>query len=197
MNLLQTETGKMKLTLRKANAVQAAINEMIKNLDLPTQAELNEFEDVKEQIQSVRDRFWTYAATRNKLVMSLYEIRAKVAQANTKSGINDHLANVAYLEKQISFNNMLSGKGAQTALRVLNGRLKKQSEDSGDRRMYGFEGVITSIFTEEEVEEFRRTSANFKREKQRVQDELLELNIRTEIELNEETARFLEKADIL
>jgi len=187
----------MKLTLRKANAVQAAINEMIKNLDLPTQVELNEFELVEDQIDSVRDRFWIHAATRNKLVAALYEIRAKVAQANAEVGINDHLANVAYLEKQISYNNMLAGKGAQTALKVLNGRLKKQSAESTDRRMYGFEGVTTSIFTEEEIEDFRRTAADFKREKQRVQDELLELNVQTEIDLDDETARFLEKADIL
>ena len=187
----------MKLTLRKANAIQSNINEMIKGLDLPTQVDLNEFEDVREQIQAVRDRFWTHAATRNKLVMALYEIREKVAQANAESGINGYLTNVAYLEKQIGYNNMLANKGSQTALKVLNGRLRKQSEDSGDRRMYGFEGVITSIFTEEEVEDFRRTAADLKRQKQKLQDELLELNIRTEIELDEETALFLEKADIL
>lgn len=187
----------MKLTLRKANAIQNAINEMIKGLDLNTTVTLNEFEGVEDQIQAVRDRFWTHAATRNKLVMALYEIRAKVAQANAASGINDHLANVAYLEKQISHNTMLAGKGAQTALRVLNGQVKKLSEVKEDGYGYSRRDVVTSIFTEEEVEDFRRTAADFKREKQRVQDELLELNVQTEITLDEETARFLEKADIL
>jgi len=188
----------MKLTLRKANAVQNTINEAIKSLDLPTKADLNEFEDVKDQIDAVRDRFWTHSATRNKLIAALYEIRARVAQANAESGINDHLANVAYLEKQIGFYNMLAGKGTQTNLRVLNGRLKKQSDDSGDRRsVFGYDQVGTSIFTEEEIEEFRSTAANYKRDKQKLQDELLELNIKTEIELDEETVRFLEKADIL
>jgi hypothetical protein len=187
----------MKLTLRKANAIQAAINEMIKGLDLNTSVTLNEFEDVTDQINAVRDRFWTHAATRNKLTMALYEIRAKVAQANAASGINDHLANVAYLEKQIGYNTMLAGKGAQTALRVLNGQVKKNAEVKED--IYGrmSRDVTTSIFTEEEIEDFRRTAADHKREKQRVQDELLELNVQTEIQLDEETARFLEKADIL
>ena len=187
----------MKLTLRKANAIQAAINEAIKGLDLNTSVTLNEFEEVTDQIQSVRDRFWTHAATRNKLVMALYEIRAKVAQANSTSGINDCLANVAYLEKQIGYNTMLAGKGAQTALRVLNGQVKKLSEVKEDGFGYNRRDVVSSIFTEEEIEDFRRTAADFKREKQRVQDELLELNVQTEIQLNEETARFLEKADIL
>jgi hypothetical protein len=187
----------MKLTLRKANAIQAAINEMMKGLDLNTTVTLNEFESVEDQIQAVRDRFWTHAATRNKLVMALYEIRAKVAQANAESGINDHLANVAYLEKQIGHNTMLASKGAQTALRVLNGQVNKLKDVKEDGFGYSRRDVVTSIFTEDEIENFRRTAADCKREKQRVQDELLELNVQTEIELDEETARFLEKADIL
>lgn len=187
----------MKLTLRKANAIQNSINEQIKGLELPTQVDLNEFEDVNDQIQKVRDRFWTNSATRNKLVMALYEIRAKVAQANAESGINDMLANVAYLEKQISHNAMLANKGVQTNLRVLNGQINKLKDAKDDGYSYSRRDVTTSIFTEEEVEQFRRDAANFKREKQKLQDTLLELNVQTEIELNEETTRFLEKVDIL
>jgi hypothetical protein len=53
------------------------------------------------------------------------------------------------------------------------------------------------VFTAEEVEDFRRAAANAKRTKQSLQDTLLELNVQTAIELDEETARFLERADIL
>ena len=187
----------MKLTLRKANAVQAAINEMIKSLDLSTGVTLNEFEEVQEQIDAVRNRFWTHAATRNKLVMALYEIRSQVATANAKAGINDRLADVAYFEKQISHYNMLASKGVQTAMRVLNGQVKKNAEVKEDAYSYSRRDVVTSIFTESEIEDFRRKAADSKREKQRLQDTLLELNVQTEIELDEETAQFLERADIL
>ena len=186
----------MKLTLRKANALQAAINEMIKSLDLSTSVTLNEFEEVQEQIDAVRNRFWTHAATRNKLVMALYEIRSRVATANAKAGINDRLADVAYFEKQISHYNMLASKGVQTAMRVLNGQVKKNAE-AKDEYSYSRRDVVTSIFTEEEIEDFRRKAADSKREKQRLQDMLLELNVQTEIALDEETALFLERADIL
>jgi NTP pyrophosphatase (non-canonical NTP hydrolase) len=187
----------MKLTLRKANAVQAAINEMIKTLDLNTQVTLNEFEDVQEQIDAVRNRFFTHDATRSKLAEALYEIRRKVATANADAGINDLLADVAALEKQVGYKNQLAAKGAQTALRVLNGQVKKNAEVKEDGFGYSRRDVVTSIFTAEEVEDFRRTAANAKREKQSLQDTLLELNVQTAIELDEETARFLERADIL
>jgi hypothetical protein len=187
----------MKLTLRKANAVQHSINEMIKSLDLNTTVTLNEFVDVKDQIQVVRDRFWSHAATRNKLMLSLYEIRQKVANANAAAGINDMLAEVAHLEKQIGHNTMLAGKGAQTALIVLNGQIKKQADTKEDAYGYSRRDVVTSIFSEDEVEAFRREAAEGKRQKQKLQDALLELNVQTEIELEEGTALFLEKADIL
>lgn len=186
----------MKITLRKANAVQAAINEAVKGLDLSTRVTLNEFEEVKGQIQVARDRFWENCNTRNSLVTALYEIRASVAQANAAAGVNDMLANVAYLEKQISVNNSLAREGAQTALRVLNGQVKKNAE-SKDEYRYGVREVSTSIFTEEEIETFRKNVASFKREKQKLQDRLLELNIQTEIALAETTAEFLKSVDIL
>jgi hypothetical protein len=181
----------MKISLRKANAIQAEINEAIKELDLSTSVTLNEFEEVKEQIQSVRDRFWADAGKRDKLLKALYEIRAKVAQKNAEVGINDHLANVAYLDKQISHNKMLADKGEQTSMRVLNGQVKKLAEVKDDGYGYSRRDVVTSIFTQEEIENFRRNMAELKREKQRVQDLLLELNVQTEIELSEETVQIL------
>jgi len=187
----------MKLTLRKANAVQAAINEAVKALDLNYTVTLNEFEGVEDQINAVRNRFWAQSDIRAQMLESLYEIRAKVAQANAAAGINDQLALVAYLEKQIGHKTMLASKGAQTAMRVLNGQVKKNAEVKEDGFGYSRRDVTTTIFTEAEIETFRKDAANFKRDKQKLQDELLELNVQTEIELLEETATFLKSADIL
>ena len=47
----------MEITLRKANALQNAINDAVKALDMSTEVVLNEFEEVKDQIQVARDRF--------------------------------------------------------------------------------------------------------------------------------------------
>ena len=187
----------MKLTLRKANAVQAAINEAIKSLELNYSVTLNEFQTVAEQIQTVRDQFWKNATTRNNLMDALYEIRAKVAQANASAGINDMLANVAYLEKQIGHNTMLAGKGAQTLIEVLNGQVKRNSEAKDDAYTYNRRDVVTSIFTDVEIADFKRNAALHKRDKQKLQDALLELNVQTTIELIESTAEFLKNADVI
>lgn len=188
----------MNITLRKANAVQLSINEMIKGLTFETSVKLNEFEDATAQIDAVRDVFDTHRATRTKLVDALYEIRKAVAVANADAGINDMLAEVAQLEKEIQFYNTFATKTARLSDAVIEGKMEKIKNMGEESRLYGrYDTVDTSIFTKEEIEDFKRTVADLKRQKQKLQDTLLELNVRTEIELDEETVRFLERADIL
>lgn len=186
----------MKITLRKANAVQLSINEMIKGLSFDSSVQLNEFEPATAQIIAVRNTFKTHRATRAKLVGALYEIRKAVACANADESINDMLAEVAMLEKEIQFNNTYATESPRLSDAVIEGKLSKLKEAKEDR-YYGRDSIDTGIFTAEEVNDFKRTVADLKRQKQKLQDTLLELNVQTEIELDEETARFLERADIL
>jgi hypothetical protein len=187
----------MELTLRKANAVQVAINDAIKALPLTTEITINEFEDVETQINVARDRFWENSSTREKLVAALFDIRAKVAQANASSSINDMLTSAAAIEKQIGFNSTMASKGPQVPLPVLVGQIKKNANSKDDGFGYNSRPVNTSIFTEAEIEDFKRNAALLKKVKQQIQDKLLELNIHTKIELETRTVEILEKVGIL
>ena len=188
----------MKITLRKANAVQLSINDMLKGLEFPHSVQLNEYEDYKTQIASVRSRFETSTATRSKLVGALYEIRRAVARANAEQGINDMLAEVAMHEKQIQHFNTFATKQARLSDKVIEGKLEKVRGTKEESRLYGrYDTVDTGVFTEGEIEDFKRTVADLKRQKQKLQDTLLELNVQTEIEIEDETANFLARADIL
>lgn len=188
----------MKITLRKANAVQLTINEMVKNLEFGTSVQLNEFEDASTQIGAVHSTFYTNVVKREKLVAALYEIRKAVARANAEHGVDDKLADVARLEKEIQFNNTYATKNARLSDAVIEGKLEKVRGMKEESRLYGrYDTIDTSIFTKEEVESFKRTVAELRRQKQKLQDALLELNVRTEIELKAETAQFLESADVL
>jgi hypothetical protein len=57
--------------------------------------------------------------------------------------------------------------------------------------------VSTSIFTSQEIDNFKNVLAVSKKQKQKLQDELLELNVRTEITLSEQTVATLTKENIL
>jgi uncharacterized protein YdcH (DUF465 family) len=188
----------MNITLRKANAVQLTINEMVKGLAFDTSVQINEFEPAEAQIGAVHGTFYTNVVKREKLVAALYEIRKAVARANAQHGVDDKLADVAMLEKEIQFNNTFATKNARLSEVVLEGKLEKVRGMKEESRLYSrYDTIDTSIFTKEEVEGFKRTVADLKRQKQKLQDALLELNVRTEIELKAETAQFLESVDIL
>ena len=185
----------MQLTLRKANKIQNSILEMIKGLEFKTLVRVNEFEDMNEQIDAVHSEFFTHRSTRDKLVGALYEIRKAVARANADNMINDMLADVAMLEKQIQFVSTYAGQSPRESDAVIQGKLDKIKNAKDD--YYGRNEVNTGIFSKEEVNDFKRELADLKRQKQDLQDTLLELNVQTTIELDEETERFLQRADVL
>jgi hypothetical protein len=186
----------MKISLRKANAVQNSINEQIKSLGLSHTVQFNEFQSVQGQIDTVRDKFFKDVETWTRLMSSLYEIRQSVGTANATSKINEILSTAAKLEKDGNFVAMLASKGTQTDLAVLNGKLKKNANVVEDSYR-PCAPISTTIFTQEEVDGYKSTAANLKKQKQKLQDQLLELNITTQIELSDATAQFLTGLDII
>ena len=103
----------MKITLRKANALQLAIGEAVKNIDIVTDAKINEFQNGEAEIARVATEFQANLARRTHLVEAMYEIRKAVSTANAGAGVDVKLADVAMLEKQVQFYNGLAGKKAR------------------------------------------------------------------------------------
>ena len=188
----------MKISLRKANAIQLAINEAIKGLSFNSSVSLNEFEHAIKQIETVRAEFDAQRATREKLSSALYEIRKSVATANADAGINSMLADVASLEKDLQFYNQLATKTARKSDKVIEGQMEKIRNTKPEDRLYGrYDTVDTGIFSQEDINEFKRLVSDIKKSKQKVQDALLELNIRTEVELSDATVATLTELNLV
>jgi len=189
----------MEISLRKANALQHAINEMLGTLDLGTEVSVNEFEKPSEKVSEATNRFETHLATRSKLLGVLYEIRKAVAHANATSGIDSLLADVAMLDKDIQLYGRLSKLEPAVANDVLVGKLGKiKGRDKSDMYgRYGDDTVTTNIFDKDKIERFKSELARLKRAKTALQDGLLELNVSTTITLDTETERFLVRAGIV
>ena len=187
----------MKVSLRKANALQAAITEALAGLDLATEVAINEFEKPTAKIAEAKERFVSQCLIRDTLLVSVYRIRREVAQANAKSGINDLLADVALVDKEIAFYSKLAKVVPAVETDVIVGKLGKiKSRTESD--YYGREdSVRTSIFTEVEVAEFKAKLAALKKQKVVLQDSLLELNVSMEIELSDQTEEILTRAGII
>lgn len=184
--LIKLKGNKMKITLRKANALQIAIGEAVKNISVETDVKINEFQNGEVEIARVAAEFQANLTRRTQLMDAMYAIRKAVSTANASAGVDVKLADVAHLEKRVQFYNELAGKKVREDAVVVEGQLNKlrESKDDSRRSIYGYTSTVdTSVLTVDDLKSFRTAAANAKKAKQKLQDELLEINVRTEIEV--------------
>lgn len=184
----------MKITLRKANAVQVGINDVVKGLKFETSLSLNEFQDVDTVLLDSTGKFMLNVDRRRALTDALHQIRLAVGAANSQAGIDSRLTTIAHLEKQIQFYSGIAGAEPRESMEVVKGKLEKIKSRPADARssLYGYtDNVATSLFAEADLAVFKNAVKDMKKQKQKLQDEVLEINVRTEIELTEAVAQVL------
>lgn len=186
----------MKITLRKASALQTAIQEAVKNIDVTVKVELNEFENAHTALTLANSKLVAADQRRTALTKVLYVVRAQVGTANAECGINERLAKAAYVDKRIGQLTALVGAEAlQDSMTVIEGKLEKLKvpESANSRRsLYGYSDTVgTGVLTRAQVDAFKAEQLALKKDKQKLNDEVLELNVRTEIALSDETVAVL------
>lgn len=190
----------MNITLRKANAVQNSINEAIRGIKIETTLELNEFQDVAAELQAANNKLLDNDNRRQKLLLALYNIRGLVGTANASSGIDLALAKSAFIDKRIAQLDELATATAVTNLTVITGKLEKirnRKEDNA-RSIYGRDDTVsTGIVGLDQIEQAKTEIKNLKKQKQKLNDEVLELNIKTEIPLSEDVVTTLQAEGLL
>jgi hypothetical protein len=191
----------MNITLRKANAVQNSINETVKNIRVELAVELNEFQNVEDTISKANNELIVNDGRRQNLTMALYNIRALVGTANAASGIDTALAKAAFIDKRIGQLEQLANGTEITSLEVIKGKLEKIKNDKGDntrRSLYGYSDTVsTGILSKEQIAQAKTEILNLKKQKQKLNDEILELNIKTEIPLGDDTVATLTAEGLL
>ena len=186
----------MNITLRKANAVQHSITEAIKNIKIDLTVEINEFQSVEDVITKANSTLVENDGRRQKLTMALYNIRALVGTANTASGIDTALAKAAFIDKRIGQLEELAKATEITALDVIKGKLDKIRNDKSEStrsRIYGYSDTVTTgVLGLEQIAQAKAEVLSLKKQKQKINDEVLELNIKTEIPLTEDVVTVLQ-----
>ena len=186
----------MNITLRKANAVQHSITEAIKNIKIDLTVEINEFQTVEDVITKANSVLVENDGRRQKLTMALYNIRALVGTANTASGIDTALAKAAFIDKRIGQLEELAKATEITALDVIKGKLDKIRNDKSEStrsRIYGYSDTVTTgVLGLEQIAQAKTEVLSLKKQKQKINDEVLELNIKTEIPLSEDVVAVLQ-----
>lgn len=184
----------MNISLRKASVLQNSINDAVKSIDLKTEITINEFQNPEHEIAVAASKIKAEISRRDGLYNALYEIRKAVSTANHTAGIDARLADIAHLEKQVQNFTALAGKEVRENMDVVKGKLDKIKTRPADARttIYGYaDTVSTSVLEAEDIKTFKSLVALTKKAKQKLQDEVLELNVRTEITVSAPTLRTL------
>lgn len=191
----------MNITLRKANAVQHSITEAIKNIKIDLTVEINEFQSVEDVITKANSTLVENDSRRQKLTMALYNIRALVGTANSASGIDTALAKAAFIDKRIGQLEELAKATEITALDVIKGKLDKIRNDKSEStrsRIYGYSDTVTTgVLGLEQIAQAKAEVLSLKKQKQKINDEVLELNIKTEIPLSDDVVATLQAEGLI
>jgi len=191
----------MNITLRKANAIQNNINEAIKSIKIETSVELNEFQDPNLVLTDANNKLFAADARRQKLLLALYNIRGLVGTANSASGIDVNLAKAAFIDKRIGQLEEIAALKPHTDISVVQGKLEKIKNDKGEnsrRSIYGYgDTVSTTVVSQDQIDQAKAEILNLKKQKQKINDEVLELNIKTEIPLTDEVVATLQAEGLI
>jgi hypothetical protein len=191
----------MNITLRKASAIQNSINDAVKSIKVELTVELNEFVNVETALAKANGDMVANDGRRQRLTMALYNIRALVGTANAQSGIDTNLAKAAFIDKRIGQLEELAKATEITELDVIKGKLDKIKNDKGEtsrRSIYGYSDTVsTSVMSKAQIDQAKAEILNLKKQKQKLHDEILELNIKTEIPLSDEVVASLQAEGLI
>lgn len=184
------------MNLRKANAIQHAIKEELRSLKLGTRVVIDDYDQSPtETLTAANVTFANNLKTREALTDVLYAIRKAVSNANTTAGINDLLADVARIDSDIKFYGNLASQDAMTSADSIKGQQARNQDSTGISRLSGT--ITSSILVDAEIKRFQDRVKKLKRDKQAVQDRLLDLNVKTEIELSGDHIKTLQENGLL
>lgn len=197
----------MKVSLRKASALEAALRETAKGIALNKTISVSVYSDVSElsgtvntQIEEAREALKTGIADITALLKAAYHIRADIAAMNAdKSGVDGYLNERALIEALDRAFAPLTAKerGSEgiapehvsEALKAQRARNEKSDYGTTDHVTVNVVGDITSEVKAEAQERTRRKVA--------LADLLLSANVSTTYDLDDEVVAVLERFNLV
>jgi hypothetical protein len=185
----------MYISLRKAAALQKEILAAVPSITDAVSVSIYSETPIMDIVNHEKAMLEAIAL-RGRLIRALEEIRIVTAYINMTSGVHSLVTRIAFVDKEISFLSGLVNANTRKSDAVIQGKIERAL--ASDSSHYNFqEELVLSVFSERVVAPFRSSLAAMKKEKVKIQDELLELNIKNSIGLSEETVSVLTEAGLL
>ena len=177
----------MKISLRKANTIQELVGEALQQpLESPTNLDVMAIDEWKDELRFARKTFLSEMATRAQLVSARYEVRKRISEENAKQGVTTLLATLAETDTMINLmKRNVVDLTASDKYDVVEKKLERKITllDKEGLHYNRSDTYDVSIIDAETIKTYKEKVKVLKRKRQRITDELLEKNIRSEIEL--------------
>ena len=187
----------MKINLRKASHLERDVQTLITDLSdqLESKHQMDEFSKPLDELAHATQVFDKLIVEIVDLRDIVFHIRKAIAVANAQVGVTNLLADKAKTEQNLK---MLVGYSKARPLMPLDeihSRLEiiKTTERSSYHDCY----VTTSILSEDKIKMFKEDVKSYKRDLRKIDADLLELNIKTEIELLPSMVTLLQEEGLL
>lgn len=191
----------MDITLRKANTIQNTIRDAINDISIKTSLEINEFEDIDKVIADASANLYIADKRRHNLTTALYDIRSLVGIANATSGLNEKLAKAAMYDRRIIQLSDFSKLAAMLDRDVIVGRLEKIKKQPIESSRYSLSRsdtvVSTTVLTQEQINQAAASIKELQKNKRKLNDEILSLNVSVTVKLSDETVKVLTDEGLL
>jgi hypothetical protein len=191
----------MKINLRKSAALQLEIMNVMNNIEVSTK---RSYADIDYVETDFHDHVSTWKNNLNRkwhLVDTLENIRKATAKANQDSGVSDLLTEERVITQKIKFlTEVLEYRNTRMyTVQEITDKLKKYQEIKSDS-VLAFrqeQSVTSSLISKEEISVYETEIRKLKKLRQKTNDQILELNVSTLIDLSESDVRFLEKEELI
>ena len=180
----------MKITLRKASALQAAVSNLISETYARPVFSVDDESLLAEEVPQAREEYETNLRRLRSLIEVKYSLRKAIGDMNLSAGVTSLLTQ----EREIT---ELMGELESVVDRV-NGRcftveqiqakFDKHNQRvalAGSSYMGRSISVDTDLISKEEVDELRKEILSLKRQRQTVNDRVLEINVSTYVTLTD------------
>ena len=194
----------MQINLRKASALQSDIQSAIRNISVDTRGSFDERETVADEVTEAISEWRTNLERKTDLINVLYGIREKVGVANAECGLNTKLTEFRRVseQKELIEDTIDGRRGRMLTIEQVVEKLTKMEErvENAKEALFGRSRdieVYTELLGKEDLDSYRKEIRSLKKLQRSINEEVLELNIRTHIVLSEAEVQVLRNEDLV
>jgi hypothetical protein len=189
----------MKLNLRKARKLEQAITKAIESLMAHPTCDVRVMASEQDRLSFLKEKRESFLANRTlrcDLVKARFEIRKMIGQCNQDAGLSNLMCKREELQDLLK---IVSLETTVLDLAHLSDQVtaKKVVLEKGESRYDSGVTVATSVLTEDDCNEIKKQTSGLKREIEKLEDELSQLNLGAKITLCDELVTLLSSQDLI